>query len=114
MRLTQHYHDAGAGLSRPPVAASEPFCFRGNVFLDVVMPSRFVLECLDQGGAWVPHGLYETRQFSRDEDGVYVCAGHGGSPLFLRCLKQDGQVIHVVDGSGQPFAYRMVPVADPV
>lgn len=48
--------------------------------------------------------------FSRVPDGTYVCSGWGGSPLFLRCLRQDDSVVYVMDGQGQPFTYRLVAV----
>ncbi len=77
-------------------------------FIEIAMPARFDLECLDGDGAWTHWGRYEARLFDRLDDGSYLCAGHGGSPTYLRCLRQDGQVIYVLDGSGEPFTYRVV------
>lgn len=78
-------------------------------YLDIVMPDDFILEVPDESDAgWVDHGRYQARLFDRLEDGTYVCAGHGGSPLFLRCVRQDGEVIEVLDGAGERFSYRLV------
>jgi hypothetical protein len=76
-------------------------------FRDISMPSEFVLEVLTAEGEWIDHGLFRASDFAREEDGTYVCSGGGGSPLFLRCLRQDGSVIYVTDGGGEPFTYRL-------
>lgn len=78
-------------------------------YKDIAMPEAFVLEFLTSDGEWMDHGLFRADQFGRDDDGTYVCAGHGGSPLFLRCLRQDGMVIYTLDGGGDPFTYRLYP-----
>jgi hypothetical protein len=77
-------------------------------YRDIDMPERFVLECLTDTGAWIDWGLYHAEAFERDDDGTYVFGGDG-SPLYLRCLRQDGCVIYVVDGAGDPYTYRLVP-----
>jgi len=77
-------------------------------FIDIDMPEEFVLECLTPDGGWVDWGLYRAEDFERQEDGAYLNA-MDGSPLWLRCLRQDGAVIYVVDGGGEPFTYRPVP-----
>lgn len=59
-------------------------------------------------GEWVDWGLYRAEEFERQEDGAYLCAAEG-SPLWLRCLRQDGSVIYVIDGGGDPFTYRLAP-----
>jgi len=79
-----------------------------KVFLDVEMPPRFVLECLTPDGSWIDWGLYEAATFDREADGTYVSATGVGSPMFIRCLRQDGSVVYVVDGAGEPFTYRLV------
>jgi len=80
-------------------------------FLDIDMPDAFELETPTEEGDWVVWGRYEASMFGRLEDGTYVCAGHGGSPLFLRCLRQDGAALEVVDGGGEHYRYRLRPVA---
>lgn len=80
----------------------------GNMFLPVEMPERFVLEFLTDDGSWMDHGLFESATFVRDRDGSYVAAT-GGSPMILRCLRQDGAVVYAVDGGGEPYTYRLVP-----
>jgi hypothetical protein len=76
-------------------------------YRDIDMPERFVLECLTDTGAWIDWDLYHAEAFQRDDDGTYVFGGDG-SPLYLRCLRQDGCVIYVVDGAGDPYTYRLV------
>jgi hypothetical protein len=39
-----------------------------------------------------------------------VCAGHGGSPLFLRVIDVSGDWITTLDGSGEAGCYRIVPL----
>ncbi len=77
-------------------------------FIDIEMPEEFVLECLTADGSWIDWGLYRAEEFERQEDGAYLNA-MDGSPLWLRCLRQDGSVIYVIDGGGDPFTYRLVP-----
>jgi spore coat protein CotH len=72
------------------------------------MPERFVLEFLTDTGEWLDHSPYDADSFDRGDDGTYMCLDHG-SPLYLRCLRQDGSVIYVIDHSGDPFTYRLVP-----
>ena len=79
-------------------------------YIDIDMPELFELETLSEGGEWIVWGRFEASMFGRLEDGTYVCAGHGGSPLFLRCLRQDGGVIDVLDGCGDRYRYRLEPV----
>jgi len=83
------------------------------MFLSIEIPDSFVLECRTGDGGWAVHGAYGSSDFQRLPDGTYVCAGHGGSPLFLRSVRQDGQVLQVVDGGGREFTYRLVPCPDP-
>lgn len=78
-------------------------------FRDVEMPDDFVLECLTAEGEWIDWGRYQPEAFARCEDGTYLCSGHGGSPMYLRCLRQEGSVVYVVDGGGTPYTYRLVP-----
>jgi len=91
--------------------AAAALCFDDLVptrFIDIDMPEEFVLECLTAEGGWIDWGLYRAEEFERQEDGAYLFAGEG-SPLWLRCLRQDGSVIYVIDGGGDPFTYRLVP-----
>lgn len=60
-------------------------------------------------GSWIDWGLFDASTFDRDPTGAYLSAGHGGSPLVLRCLRQDGSILYVVDGAADPFVYRLVP-----
>ena len=88
-------------------------CFAESVehvfqtFLDVQMPERFVLECLTSDGEWLDHGLFQADEFERQADGAYLNA-KDGSPMWLRCLGQDGRIVYSVDGGGGPHAYRLV------
>ena len=82
----------------------------GQRYVGIDMPDVFELEALTETGEWIVWGRYEPSMFGRLEDGTYVCAGYGGSPLFLRCLRQAGSVIYVLDGGGEPYTYRLQPV----
>lgn len=82
------------------------------MFLDVETPERFVLEFLTADGTWMEHGQFEAGAHARDTDGTYVSATGVGSPMYLRCLRQDGSVVYVVDGGGDPYVYRLLPTND--
>ena len=75
------------------------------------MPKRFVLEVATRGGGWIDHGLFERDSFMRLQDGSYLCAGQGGSPMYLRCVGQHADVLEVPDGGGGalPISPRPVP-----
>lgn len=75
-------------------------------FIDVELPARFVLECLNEHGEWIDWGLYRCEDFARQEDGAYLAAGDG-SPMWIRCLRQDGRIIYCIDGAGLPYTYRL-------
>lgn len=74
--------------------------------IDVAMPEEFVLECLTADGEWIDWGIYRAIDFEREEDGAYLNT-IDGSPLWLRCLRQDGRVIYCIDGGGDPYTYRL-------
>ncbi len=76
-------------------------------YREIEMPEVFVLECLTSAGEWIDWGRYAARAFTREEDGTYIAQG-AGSRLLLRCLRQDGCLIYVVDGAGDPHTYRLV------
>jgi hypothetical protein len=90
-------------VSRVPSGPDPTLSFRA-----IQLPEQFGLEALTSDGAWIEFGRYAGDMFSRLEDGSYVCAGWGASPLFLRVVRQDGVVLYVLDGGGQPYAYRFV------
>ena len=77
-------------------------------FIDITMPDQFVLEVPTDEGGWIDHGLFRAADFDRLDDGAYLCAGHGGSPLYLRCLEQRGHELDVLDGGNNLFTYRLV------
>lgn len=76
-------------------------------YLAVEMPDSFVLETLDGGGDWLEWGRYRREQFDRLPDGSYVCGGHGGSPMWIRCVRREHDRLHVIDGGGRPFIYSL-------
>lgn len=78
-------------------------------FIDVDLPSRFILECLTPDGSWSEWGMYEANAFDRGLDGTYLYSGVG-SPVYIRCLRQDGSVVYAADGAGDPYTYRLVAV----
>ena len=73
------------------------------------LPERFILEVQDGKFGWMDHGLLEADKFALQEDGTLACTGRGGSPLFPRCIHQQGNVIDVLDGGGDQYTYRLVP-----
>ena len=81
-------------------------------FLDLDLPTTFVLEVPTSEGGWVDYGRYRAGDFDRLADGTYVCAGGSGSPLFLRCVHQTGDVITCVDGGGEQWVGRLAAFDD--
>jgi hypothetical protein len=61
----------------------------------------------DPKRAWIDWGRYQAADFARCDDGAYVNT-MAGSPMWIRCLRQDGSVVYVVDGQGDPYTYRLV------
>lgn len=104
-----------AGLSTPLsqlIASAEeeernPSPMAHSGFVAIAMPERFVLETQHDGGTLVDQGLYRADDFTRTYDGSYVNAGHGGSPIWLRCIRQSGAWIVCLDGSGARIRYRL-------
>jgi len=82
-------------------------------FLDVELPPYFAIDVPDDSGGWETHGTYPRHLFDRLEDGTYVCSGHGGSPLFLRVIHQDGDLLTVLDGMGDEYLYKIVALPPP-
>lgn len=82
-------------------------------FLEVAIPPQFVVESLDDHGAWVAGNGYLAEDCARLDDGSYCCGNRsGGSPLWIRCVAVlDDSFIHL-DGGGRPFRYRLVAVGD--
>lgn len=78
------------------------------MFHPIEMPSEFGLECLNRDGSWVLHGIFRAEEFDRQPDGAYLNAKEG-LPTWLRCLRQDGQIVYSVDGGGDPHTYRLCP-----
>lgn len=106
-----HYPTASERSEAPSLLPMSPATLprTSTGFAKVEMPERFVLEFLTGTGEWMDWGLFDAALFEREADGSYVCIGHGGSPLILRCLRQEGPVLYVIDGAGDPFTYRLVP-----
>ena len=77
-------------------------------FIDIAMPERFVLEVPTDEGGWIDHGLFRAADFDRLDDGAYLCAEHGGSPVFMRCIEQRGPELDVLDYANNVFTYRLV------
>lgn len=74
------------------------------------MPPTFVLRNPDG----TDNGVYRADQFGRNSNGEYVCAGHGGSPLFLRVIKQrDNHLLCLSEDRKEQREYEMVPFTDP-
>lgn len=76
-------------------------------YLEVDLPEEFVVESLERG-KWMEWARHPREHFRRQENGSYVCAGYG-SPIFLRCVRKEGEKLHVLNGFGQPLVYRIRP-----
>jgi len=89
-----------------PVAGSLTSLARPE-YLEVEMPDGFILETLEDSESWLEWGRYRREHFDRLPDGSYVCSGHGGSPTWIRCVRREDEWLHVIDGGGRPFTYRL-------
>lgn len=76
-------------------------------YLELQLPARFVLEGLTPSGEWLEWGRFTADWFQRQPDGAYLCAGHGGSPVWLRCVRREDDGFTVVDGAGDRHRRRM-------
>ncbi len=86
-------------------------------YLEVQMPEQFELLIQDRpGGPWATWAVLRGEWFERGDDGSYLCAAHGGSPVYIRALSVDPQsgVIEHVDGDGYGtvYRYRLRPNSD--
>lgn len=78
-------------------------------YLDVRMPEHFLLETQAKDGDWIEEARCRRAEFERDEDGAYISAS-GGSATWIRCVEYlDEGFVHV-DGGGDRFIYRLVPL----
>jgi hypothetical protein len=82
----------------------------GERFLKITMPDRFILDVRRDDGTWIDWGIFDAELFARLPDGSYVCAGHGPSTMWLRCIAQRGEVLEVLDGAGGRHHYRLVEI----
>lgn len=81
-----------------------------RVFLVLDLPATFCLEVFDAAAkAWFDCGWLDRDWLLREADGSYVCAGHGGSPLFLRCVEREGDMLLCLDGGGYTVIYKLLP-----
>jgi hypothetical protein len=78
-------------------------------YVALELPTRFALSSLGDDGAWTAWGEFRAADFSRLDDGSYLCSGYGGSPVYLRCTRQEGSVIECIDGGGELHTYRLEP-----
>lgn len=72
--------------------------------------------CMDNADNGFPIGLFsgghDFLPFS-DNDGSVICQPPAERPVILRVIKQKGNVIHTLDGTGAEFRYRMTPIEAP-
>jgi hypothetical protein len=71
------------------------------------MPAHFVLEGKSASGEWLDWGVFASEWFQLQPDGAYLCAGHGGSRVWLRCVREEGDELVVVDGGGELHRWRL-------
>jgi hypothetical protein len=82
---------------------------RRRRYLDVEMPARFELQFQTDNGEWMGEAVCVPEQFEQLENGAYIRSGFG-SGLWIRCIAHhDGHFDHV-DGEGEVFRYRTVPL----
>ena len=78
-------------------------------YLEVELPERFALEFRTDSGEWVTEAICLADRFERLADGSYICSEYS-SGLWLRCVAHhDGWFEHM-DGGGDLFRYRLVPL----
>lgn len=80
-------------------------------FVPPALPERFILEVPDGEGAWIDEGLWRADQFVPLDGtpGAVYAQQPSGRPQILRCIRQYGDLIDVLDGSGEQYTYRIVP-----
>ncbi len=79
-------------------------------YVDLELPEEFAIDVPSKEGAWVEFASFRRDLFARLSDGSYLCAGHGGSPFYLRCLARHGSLLVVLDGAAERFVYRIRPL----
>jgi hypothetical protein len=73
------------------------------------MPEPFALEFQAEDGEWMNEAICRADHFDRLDDGSYICSEFS-SGLWIRCIAHhDGWFEHV-DGGGDVFRYRLVPL----
>lgn len=81
----------------------------GDRYLDLDMPEHFLLEVRADDGTWIEEARCRRTEFERLDDGAFICSS-GGSATWIRCLEHlDNGFVHV-DGGGNRFVYRLVPL----
>ncbi|MFN8113180.1 MAG: hypothetical protein U0R51_08265 [Solirubrobacterales bacterium] len=81
----------------------------GKQYRDVEMPDQFLLEFRTDDGTWIEEARCRRDEFVRLDDGAYICSS-GGSGTWIRCVEYlDEGFVHV-DGGGDRFVYRLVPL----
>jgi hypothetical protein len=81
----------------------------GGPYLDVDLPESFMLQVPEPDAEWFTRAVFRREAFGRAEDGTYACAGHGGLPIYIRCVARYDDHIEVVDGGGTHYTYRLLP-----
>jgi hypothetical protein len=73
------------------------------------MPERFDLQFETPNGRWMSEAVSGRDRFARLEDGSYI-NGDGGSGLWIRCIEMRSDYFVHVDGGGNRYKYRLVPL----
>ena len=81
-------------------------------YLDLGMPECFRLDVQTDTGEWLEEAFCWRRDFERLPDGSYVFADQS-SRLILRCVADRGDHFLHMDGGGNLFYYRLVPMPQP-
>lgn len=55
-------------------------------------------------------GPFKPDEFVPDEYGVMMHQGDAAHPLFLRVVNQTGNMITCLDGDGETWEYKLIPI----
>jgi hypothetical protein len=79
-------------------------------YLAVEMPERFDVQFQSPNGEWMSEALSGADRFQRLDDGSYINSD-GASGLWIRCVEHHPDYFGHVDGGGDRFECRLVPLA---
>jgi len=78
-------------------------------YLEIDMPDYFRLDFMTPSGGWLDEGAFPAAAFEHLQDGGYVLSADGAY-VRLRCVEHHGDSFDHVDGGGNIYRYRLVPL----